>query len=99
MGGLFGLALARAILDTWPLLIGSLPRGPLALGTALALALLGLGLSFRRPLPLAALIPLLLPTLTLRNPTPHPFRDWVLILGGLGGLTVVLTTIKGYRPA
>ncbi|MEK7311439.1 MAG: hypothetical protein AAB382_05675, partial [Chloroflexota bacterium] len=44
-GGLFGLAIARAVLDTAPLLAGPLPRWPLALLSALAFAAAGLRLA------------------------------------------------------
>jgi len=90
ISGLFGLAFARACLDTWPTYIGALPRGPLAILVALAFGALGLGLYTRRALPFGALIPLLIPALTVANPIPNPVRDWVLVLGGLAGCCIFL---------
>lgn len=92
--GLFGLALARTSLDTWPTLSGSLPRLPLTLFFALAFtaAVYGRGYLAQRYLAQrpVALLPLLLPLITLFNPTPNPLRDWILLLGALGGFTYIL---------
>lgn len=93
-----GLALARAFLESWPTLIGPLPRGPLALIIALAVGLLGFGLSRRKSLPFAALIPLLIPIFILLSPYTNPLRDWVFVLAGLGGCVVCLLATQTSRP-
>ena len=102
--GLFGLALARAVLDTWPFLTGPLPRGPLALVSALALAAAGYRLSLSLTpreaprsesgvgIPPHSLIPLLLPATTLFTRTTHPLRDWILVLGAVSGIIAIIIT-------
>jgi hypothetical protein len=102
--GLFGLALARTILDSWPTLIDGLPRLPMAIGLALALAAAGYIISARSrhfsrptgevssPRTFDSLIPLLLSLFTLFNPNPNPLRDWVLIVGAIGGFVYILSS-------
>ncbi len=93
-GGLFGLAIARAVLDTAPLLAGPLPRWPLALLSALAFAAAGLRLA-RSNLPPYITLPLIIPAITLLNPASNPVRDWVLVMGGLGGVAAITLTQYG----
>ncbi len=79
------------MLDAAPLLAGPLPRWPLALLSALAFAAAGLRLA-RSNLPSYTTLPLLIPAATLLNPASDPVRDWVLVMGALGGVVAITLT-------
>ena len=95
--GLFGLAATRALFNTFPLLFGGL-RWQAGVAIGLVVGLLALALIRRSRSSLHAL-PLLLPSLFLFDPAINPLRDWVLILGGLGGtLAIFLPARTPTRP-
>jgi hypothetical protein len=85
--GLFGLAAARALSGAFPLLFGGL-RWQAGVAIGLVVGLLTLALA-RRPRSLHPALPLLLPALSLFDPATNPLRDWVLLLGGLGGAAAI----------
>jgi len=99
--GLFGLAATRALFETFPLLFGGLRwQAGLLIGLALAVTV-ALRPFFLLPPSREAfiLLPLALPALFIFDPATNPLRDWVLILGGLGGaIAIFLRARTPTRP-
>ena len=89
--GLFGLAAARALFETLPLLFGGLRwQAGLLIGLVLAIIAAARPFLFRPARKAFILLPLALPILSIFDSATNPLRDWVLILGGLGGVAAIL---------
>jgi len=85
--GLFSLAAAHALFETLPLLFGGLRwQAGLLIGLVFAIIAAARPLSFHPSRKAFILLPLALPILSIFDPATNLLRDWVLILGGLGGV-------------
>ncbi len=86
---LFSLAATRALFETSPALFGGL-RWQVGLAMAVISAIATFLIArFLLPPSSFVLLPLTLPALFIFDPATNPLRDWVFILGGLGGAFAV----------
>ncbi|MDW8325603.1 MAG: DUF2723 domain-containing protein [Anaerolineales bacterium] len=93
-GGVFGLALARALFETLPLTFNLFNTWPGALATALLAALAGAGLLRWRAASAFAALPLALPLISLLSSEVNFVRSWTLLTGSAALFSVFLLTTE-----